>query len=253
MNLQICTNFIVKMSQRLANEIEHGKRLIAEGAENIWNWSSPAGQVRAERRAKYFVETARINSKDSVLEIGCGTGLFTRKVYALTKAHITATDLSGDLIEQARLKFPEGKFLIDDAMNMQFKHDSFDVVFGSSVLHHLDLSRSLTEIYRVLKTGGRMVFAEPNMLNPQIFIQKNIPYIKKMLGDSPDETAIVRWKFSRLMKDTGFKNISIFPYDFLHPVVPSPLIAWVNGIGKMIEKIPVLKEIAGSVIIYGEK
>jgi hypothetical protein len=55
------------------------------------------------------------------------------------------------------------------------------------------------------------------------------------------------------MEDTGFKNVRIFPYDFLHPVTPKPLIGLVNSIGKIIEKIPVLKEIAGSVIIYGEK
>src|SRR5689334_5309161 len=98
------------MDQRLANEIEHGKKLSAEGAESTWNWGSPAGIVRAERRAKYFVDTAKIISKDKVLELGCGTGLFTRKVYDATKAHIIATDLSEELLKEARIKFPEGDF-----------------------------------------------------------------------------------------------------------------------------------------------
>ena len=98
-----------------------------------------------------------------------------------------------------------------------------------------------------------MVFAEPNMLNPQIFIQKNIPVIKRWSGDSPNESAIVRWKFSKLMMKTAFKKIKITPYDFLHPFVPGFLTGIVTTIGKGIEKIPVLKEIAGSVIIYGEK
>jgi hypothetical protein len=39
----------------------------------------------------------------------------------------------------------------------------------------------------------------------------------------------------------------------LHPIVPKPLINMVSAIGKVIEKIPLLKEIAGSVIIYAEK
>ena len=98
-----------------------------------------------------------------------------------------------------------------------------------------------------------MVFAEPNMINPQILIQKNIPFIKKWLGDSPDESAIVRWKFAALLKDKGFVNVKIFPYDFLHPVVPGFLVSTVNAIGMVIEKIPVLKEIAGSVIIVAER
>ena len=98
-----------------------------------------------------------------------------------------------------------------------------------------------------------MVFAEPNMLNPQIFIQKNIPFIKKMLGDSPDETAIVKWKMSEMLKKAGFSKVKIFAYDFLHPSTPSFMIPLVETIGKNAEKIPLLKEIAGSVIIYGEK
>lgn len=240
------------MNKRLEHEIEHGKK-ISENAESVWNWSSPAGQVRADRRARYFVDVANITNRDKVLEIGCGTGLFTGKVIKLSGAQITATDLSEDLLNIAKTKNPQATFIIDDAMKMTFSENSFDVVFGSSVLHHLDMNLALSEIFRVLKKNGRMIFAEPNMINPQIFVQKNIPFIKEMLGDSPDETAIVRWKFEKMMAQSGFKNIQIFPYDFLHPFTPQPLISLVNSIGKVVEKIPLLREIAGSVIIYGEK
>ncbi len=241
------------MKNRLANEIEHGKKLASEGAESIWNWDSPAGRVRADRRASLFVSVGKIKAGEKVLELGCGTGLFTRKVYEATKASIIATDLSEELLEEARLKFKEGDFRKADAMQLEFPDSSFDVVFGSSILHHLDMDRSLKEIFRVLKNGGRMVFAEPNMINPQILIQKNIPFIKKWLGDSPDETAIVRWRFKKQMNNVGFSHIEITPYDFLHPAVTKSLIPFVDAIGKTVEKIPVLKEIAGSVIIYGEK
>ena len=98
-----------------------------------------------------------------------------------------------------------------------------------------------------------MYFSSLFFKQKQILIQKNVPFIKKWLGDSPDETAIVRWSFAKLMQEKGFKKVSIFPYDFLHPLVPDFLIAAVDTLGKVIEKIPLVKEIAGSVIIYGEK
>ena len=241
------------MRKRIENEIEHGKKLLSEGAESVWNWDSPAGKRRADRRAQYFIDLANIKSGDKVLEIGCGTGLFTRKFYAATKATIVAIDISEDLLTEARKLLPEVTFKSDDAMHMSFQNAEFDVVFGSSVLHHLEFDSSLKEIYRVLKPGGRMIFAEPNMINPQIFIQKNIPIIKKWLGDSPDETAIIRWTFSKLMTRLGFKKVKIFPYDFLHPIVPKPFISTVEVIGKVIEQTPIIREIAGSVIIFGEK
>ncbi|MCK5536085.1 MAG: methyltransferase domain-containing protein [Bacteroidales bacterium] len=241
-----------KLESKINNEIEHGKK-ISSNADEIWGWASPAGQLRAERRANYFVNLGKINSQSKVLEIGCGTAIFTEKIYNKTKAKITAIDISEDLLNQAKKKLPEVIFKIDDAMNLSFDDNYFDLVYGSSILHHLDFEKSLSEIFRVLKHGGIVIFAEPNMINPQIFVQKNIPFIKRWMGDSPDETAIVRWKLAKLLKSLSFSAIKIFPYDFLHPAIPKPLINFVKKTGELIEKLPILKEIAGSVVIYAEK
>lgn len=239
---------------RLENEIEHGKYLADGGAEAIWNWDSPAGKKRAQRRAELLVKHGNMSASDKILEIGCGTGLFTGKVMKLTgAADITAIDISPELIEIAKSKYPTLKFELGDAMQLNFPNNTFDTVFGSSVLHHLDMEKACKELFRVLKPNGKIVFAEPNMINPQIAIQKNIPIIKKWLGDSPDETAINRWKFKKMLNKLGYVKIKIFPYDFLHPIIPKPLVNIVNGISKLIEKIPVLSEIAGSVIIVGHK
>ena len=53
-------------------------------------------------------------------------------------------------------------------------------------MHHLNVKKALVEFYRVLKPGGTIYFTEPNMLNPIIAVQKNIPFIKKLMGDTPD-------------------------------------------------------------------
>ncbi|MDR1339918.1 MAG: class I SAM-dependent methyltransferase [Prevotellaceae bacterium] len=246
------------MKEDLINhEIAHGEK-ISRDAEKIWGWSSVAGQQRAERRAQYFIDLGEITSDSRVLEIGCGTGIFTEKVYSATHAGITAIDVSPALLEQAG-KMPGVKFLVEDAMSLSFKDNTFDVIYGSSVLHHLDMPTALSEFYRVLRPAankgkpGKLIFAEPNMLNPQIFIQKNVPCIKRWMGDSPDETAIVRFSMMKLLQKTGYKNVRVFPYDFLHPAIPQSLTGIFSTIGQAVEKVPLLKEIAGSVIIYAEK
>jgi SAM-dependent methyltransferase len=238
--------------QRIVHEIDHGKK-IKEHAEDIWGWSTNAGKKRAERRADYFVTLGNFTNNSKILEIGCGTALFTEKVYSKTKANITAIDISEDLLDRAKKKLPEVRFIREDAMQMSFLNNEFDCVWGSSVLHHLDVDLALKEMYRVLKPGGSLIFAEPNMMNPQIFIQKNVPFIKKWMGDSPDEIAFIRWKLNRLMQQVGYKEIRIFPYDFLHPATPKILIKPVRAVGQLFEKIPVIREIAGSLIIYAKK
>ena len=88
---------------------------------------------------------------------------------------------------------PNVQYQIQNAYALSYSERVFDSVVGSSVLHHLEIKEALRDIYRVLKPGGTIYFTEPNMLNPQIAIQKNIPWIKRKLGDSPDETAFFRW------------------------------------------------------------
>ena len=91
------------------------------------------------------------------------------------------------------------------------------------------------------------------MLNPQIAIQKNVPWVKRKLGDSPDETAFFRWPLRRLLEQTGFHDVRIDPFDFLHPKTPIALINGLNSFGRFLEKVPVIAEFAGSLYIRAVK
>jgi ubiquinone/menaquinone biosynthesis C-methylase UbiE len=237
---------------RIKHEIEHGKFLANNGAGEIWNWESPAGKVRWVRRVNML--TNFVEPTSNLLELGCGTGYFTKEIVK-TKAHVVAIDISPELLAIAKKNVtePNVSFCEENAYNMTFKEDQFDYVIGSSVLHHLDITKAISEIYRVLKVGGIMAFTEPNMMNPQIALQKNIPYIKRKLGDSPDETAFFRWQIYNLLRKQGFNRIEIKTFDFLHPAVPSKLIGAISSIGDFCEKVPIIKEIAGSIFIKAYK
>jgi SAM-dependent methyltransferase len=125
----------------------------------------------------------------------------------------------------------------------------FDAVIGSSILHHLDIVDALVNIRRLLKPGGILSFAEPNMLNPQVYLERKFHYLPMFSYTSPDETAFVHWKFARLLKEQGFGDISIMPFDWLHPAVPRPLIGSVRGVGRLLEHLPVVREFSGSLYI----
>ena len=235
---------------RSVNEIFHAQKLAQSNPEKVWGWGTPAGRIRAVRRAEMIASRGQLMPGKYVLEIGCGTGMFT-EMFAKTGARLIAVDISADLLEIARrrrlsresVQFIEKRFEECDV------DGPFDAVIGSSVLHHLDLEASLSRIYDLLKPGGCMSFAEPNMLNPQIMMQKNIPVIKKRLGDSLDETAFVRWVFSGQLLNTGFEEIDIIPFDWLHPATPEKLIHAVSRIGRLLESIPVVREFSGSLYI----
>lgn len=238
--------------KRLANEIRHGEFLSKSDPVEVWNWSTPAGRQRWARRVKML--SSFIAPSMVVLEVGCGTGMLTREL-ANTGAAITAIDISEDLLKIAGSAIETGKvtFKNENAYHTDFADNTFDAIIGSSVLHHLDTDKAVREFYRILKKNGFIVFTEPNMMNPQIMIQKNIPYIKKKMGDSPDETAFFRWSLKNKLKRSGFGSIEITPFDFLHPAIPAQLMGFLRPVCNAMEKIPLVKEIAGSLYIVARK
>ncbi|MBV6340320.1 class I SAM-dependent methyltransferase [Candidatus Magnetobacterium casense] len=237
---------------RIERELVQGAK-IKGMAEDIWGWSSPAGRVRAERRADYFIRLGEILPAKDVLEIGCGTGVFTEKI-ARTGANITAVDISDDLLEVAERKCVKNCcFQKANVHDLPYGGLSFDTVIGSSVLHHLDVEVALRELFRVLRHNGKIVFAEPNMLNPQIFLERKIAFLHTLRHVVPHETAFLRKPIKRLLEDHGFIDVKVFPYDFLHPVVPQIAVNVVSKVGFFLEKISLIREIAGSLIIYAVK
>jgi ubiquinone/menaquinone biosynthesis C-methylase UbiE len=101
----------------------------------------------------------------SALELGCGTGFF---LLNLMQAGIAkdgfVTDISPGMVQVA-LRNAAGLGLpvqgrIADAESIPYEDNSFDLVVGHAVLHHIpDVELSLREVLRVLKPGGRFVFA----------------------------------------------------------------------------------------------
>ena len=240
------------MQDRVAKEIQHGRFLAEHGAGEIWNWESPAGKLRWARRVKML--SKHLGPGMTVLELGCGIGYFTREL-ARSGAQIVAIDVSPELLEiaKANCSAPNVRYEIQNAYELSYQDNVFDSVVGSSVLHHLEVEAALGEIFRVLKPGGAIYFTEPNMLNPQIAVQKNVPWVKRKLGDSPDETAFFRWPLWRLLEETGYQDITIEPFDFLHPKTPVAFVSRLDALGRFLESVPVISEFAGSLYIRALK
>jgi 2-polyprenyl-3-methyl-5-hydroxy-6-metoxy-1,4-benzoquinol methylase len=235
---------------RADREIKHGEWLAVHDTEVVWGWGTPAGRIRARRRADLIIAGAALSPGKRVLEIGCGTGMFT-EMFAASGATIIAVDISPELLKKARARglppgqvtFCERRFEDCDVEGL------FDSVIGSSVLHHLEIESAVRRIKELLKPGGRITFAEPNMLNPQVFLERRFQHWSIFSYTSPDETAFVRWQLARQLREAGFEGISIQPFDWLHPSTPKTLIKAVSAAGRLLESVPLLREFAGSLNI----
>jgi len=238
---------------RLGREIEHFDGVAAGDTESILGWNSPAGRARADRRARLFVATARIAAGARVLELGCGTGEFTRRV-APTGARLVALDISGDLLVKARAKVGgDVRFTRGNAEALPFHDGAFDVVYGCSGLQHLEVEAALREVRRVLRSGGRIVFSEPNLTNPQVRLMFTCDSLKARYGVSPDEMAFTRRAITRVLERTGFRHFGVTYFDFLHPAIPASLLPLMVPVTERLECVPLLRAISGSLLIHAER
>lgn len=102
---------------------------------------------------------------DRALELGCGTGFFLLNLMQGGVARKgSVTDLSPGMVKVAlrnakNLGLPvDGR--VADAETIPYEDNTFDLVVGHAVLHHIpDVEQALREVLRVLKPGGRFVFA----------------------------------------------------------------------------------------------
>lgn len=108
-----------------------------------------------------------------VLDYGCSMGEAALLIRKFGARSVTGIDISPVAVEQARVaarraEFDQVTFHVMNAESLDFPDQSFDMVFGIAILHHLDLEKAYGEIARVLRPDGMALFLEP--LGHNVFI-----------------------------------------------------------------------------------
>jgi SAM-dependent methyltransferase len=159
---------------RAVNERYHDGAAAAYDAK--WGIDyGPVGQAQVLGKLRKALGAGAPRSFASVLEVGAGTGYFSLNLLQAGVARAcTCTDISPGML--ATLEHNADALGLDvetavcDAAELPFADDSFDLVLGHAVLHHLpDLPRAFAEFRRVLKPGGTLFFAgEPSRSGDRI-------------------------------------------------------------------------------------
>jgi SAM-dependent methyltransferase len=133
------------------------------------------GQAQVLGKLRKLVGPELDAGYDRALEIGAGTGYFSLNLMqAGAVREATCTDISPGMVttlgENAQRLGLNVRAARADAESLPFATDSFDLVLGHAVLHHLpDLRRAFAEFHRVLRPGGRIIFAgEPSRVGDRL-------------------------------------------------------------------------------------
>jgi len=195
------------------NQVDPDVVLQAEHA--TWTRSAP---IYVENTAKltshavsHLLDAARLTSDSRALEVGCGPGHITGMM-ADTGATVTGVDLVPAMIETARTLHPDMEFVQADAEQLPFGDDAFDVVLVNFAIHHFARPDVVCiEIRRVLKPGGRFVFAGPlEQYGFGAFIEGlSAHHTMEALAHGPLYLEATREDYENLIKDAGFADYDV--------------------------------------------
>jgi 2-polyprenyl-3-methyl-5-hydroxy-6-metoxy-1,4-benzoquinol methylase len=161
-------------------------------------------------RRRFLLE--RVSAGRRVLDVGCGEGRFTVELLD-AGAQVVGIDVAEEPLRRARARRPDLDVrLIEEAGPWQLEDSSFDVVWAGEVIEHVaDTAAWLSEVRRVLSSGGSLVLSTPAnerltllavALSRRAFAERFEP-----LGDHLRFYS--RRTLTSLLGDFGFEQVSV--------------------------------------------
>jgi ubiquinone/menaquinone biosynthesis C-methylase UbiE len=177
--------------------------------------------VQQQELRHAFLQEIPFPADASVLEVGCGTGVLTRRLAGWPDVgSVTAVDVAPPLLEKARqlsaglpITFSEA-----DARSLPLDDNTFDiVVFDSTLVHVPGVDAAIAEAARVLRPGGRLAAFEGDYATTTVALGDHDPLQRcadTMMANSVTDRWLVR-HLPAMLRDHGFQIERFRSHGFL--------------------------------------
>ena len=170
-----------------------------------------------EKLTVHLGEILKLNKDSIILDVACGTGISAVKIAKYFGCKTVGIDLSDKNLERAKARAERTglddrvTFEKTDAKKSIFKNKSFDAVICECALSTFpDIKAALTEMFRVLKNGGRVGITD-------ITIEREIPKdFKNIISHITFiDGAKSKNEYKKLLRECGFRNIKFEDHNYV--------------------------------------
>lgn len=165
------------------------------------------------RLVHFFRELVRPRAGERCIDLGCGTGAFTKRLRSLG-LQLEGMDISGASVEFANAHAHGETYRQGDITDTRLPSGSYDIVMYSGVLHHFDSpelrKRVIEEGFRLLSPGGRLFAFDPNALSPSMFLYRDprSPLFSPE-GKTDNEVLLTAGELEAQLRGAGFAEVNV--------------------------------------------
>ncbi|MGH7961552.1 MAG: class I SAM-dependent methyltransferase [Candidatus Binatia bacterium] len=201
-----------------------------------------------QRRVSYIQRHA---AGATALDVGAGTGLLAERLNELG-IDVVALDPFPDMLARLLRRCPEIPVVVAPGNEMPLPNDHFDLTYSVAVMHHIAdpalVRRTLAEMVRVTRPGGRILVWDHNPLNPYW------PYIMaRVPQDNGAERLLPMRELVVGLTDAGATIVRSEQLGLMPEFVPEHLMPLVRSIESGMERIPGIRRLCSHNVVLALK
>ncbi|HMA02190.1 MAG TPA: glycosyltransferase [Gemmatimonadaceae bacterium] len=210
----------------------------------------PIAADRMLWRAHAFRQLVHLLPGQSILELGCGEGAFTRQLLYVSRGEnpITAVTFQPG----APPSQDEGRVSVIALASLPgpLAGRNFDLIVGMDLLDRRTSSDVLQRAYELLSPGGEVVFFESNPWNIMLRARRAL---ERIIGRRDPRTLVSRPQLYELMSEVGFIRVFAVFTDFVYAPLTRRLIWLLRNLSIVLENTPGARTLAGAILVHAQK
>ncbi len=214
-----------------------------------WSRKDPIASERLLWRAQTLRHLVHLLPGESILELGCGDGSFTRQLLKVSRGGnpITAATFQ----ESSSCDFPKSARHVHlEDLPGALGESQFDYIVAMDLLDRSNSGWLLQHIFRFLKPGGRVIFYETNPWNPVLKMKRAA---SGLTGNSDPRNLLLRPEMNELISEIGYIRVFSIYNDFVYWPLTRRLAWLLRNLSILLENMPVVRTLSGSILIHAQK
>lgn len=219
--------------------------------EDYWQHRDPIYSDRLLWRAQTFRHLVHLLPGQTILELGCGNGAFTKALAKVSGGRnpITAVSFAEDGRAGLDVAGPV-EFHGLSSLPGELRGRTFDFVVAMDLLDQRNCAWLVQEVMELLEPGGQVVLYESNPWN---LVLKARRALSRLLGGRDDRDLLSRDRLYELLSEIGFIRIFAVFNDFVYAPLTRGLIWFLRNLSIVLENFPGVRTLAGSILIHAQK